>query len=106
MANGFDRAIDTDALGRELGVPVVPVVATKGTGIERLKRAVFDALDKPPSGRFPEFPDCVGRELEELSRRVDPGDDSDPRTLRVELLQTLLDPGGYHERRPGPGDPG
>ncbi|GAF94889.1 unnamed protein product, partial [marine sediment metagenome] len=56
--------------------------------------------DTPPSARHPSFPDCVRAELDGLSGSVAATEGgSDCQTSRVELLQTLLDPGGYHERR-------
>jgi ferrous iron transport protein B len=37
-------SIDVEKLGARLGVPVVPVVATKGRGIEELKRAIEEVI--------------------------------------------------------------
>ncbi|HIH69219.1 ferrous iron transport protein B [Methermicoccus shengliensis] len=47
VARARGLEIDSDALSRMLGVPVVEMVATRGEGIERLKRAVLElARDK------------------------------------------------------------
>ncbi len=43
--------VDGEALARELGVPVVAVVARKGEGIEELKRAIAAVLHDPTRGR-------------------------------------------------------
>jgi ferrous iron transport protein B len=42
-------AVDVEALARELGVPVIPVAARKGEGLDRLRTAVGAALDAPGS---------------------------------------------------------
>ena len=43
--------VDPDALSQELGVPVVPIVATKQRGVEALKQTIVDSLDSPPCNR-------------------------------------------------------
>jgi ferrous iron transport protein B len=98
IAEASGIRIDADALAEKLGVPVVPVAAVKQIGIEKLKRAIADALDARPTGRCASLPDCVCAELDGLNRSVIAAvEGSKHRTSRVELLQTLLDPGGYHE---------
>jgi ferrous iron transport protein B len=46
--------LDVPRLAERLGVPVVPTVATRGSGLEDLKAAVVRALGAP--GRFPPVP--------------------------------------------------
>jgi len=41
------QSIDVEALKRALGVPVVPIVATKGTGFEELRQAIGEVLKNP-----------------------------------------------------------
>lgn len=41
------RAIDTEQLQKELGVPVVPMVASRGQGFDDLRREIRKALDAP-----------------------------------------------------------
>jgi ferrous iron transport protein B len=92
--------VDAEALSRELGVPVIPVIATQQIGIEALRAAIVGIFDVPRSPHCADFPDCVCRELEGLSEsilRSRPNDARGP--TRVETLQILLDPGGYHEER-------
>jgi len=95
--------IDTAALSGEMGVPVIPIVATKGEGIKELKRAIVDAADTSTPTHRPTFPDCVSAELEGLTASTCLPDnnagDGFIRPSRVELLQTLLNPGGVCERR-------
>jgi len=43
--------VDAKALARELGVPVVPVVAQKGTGLDELGAAITRVLGDPARGR-------------------------------------------------------
>ncbi len=97
LAEAAGVRIDADLLARELGVPVVPVVATRRSGIKQLKRAILGAA---PVDHGPDFPECVRNELDGLRRSVRAlGHERDERSLRVELLQALLDPGGYHEQK-------
>ncbi|MEK6619200.1 MAG: FeoB small GTPase domain-containing protein, partial [Nitrospirota bacterium] len=49
LAESAGLRILPDLLAKELGVPVVPVVATTGRGIHQLSRAIVDALNKPPA---------------------------------------------------------
>ncbi|MGD2110071.1 MAG: ferrous iron transport protein B [Phycisphaerae bacterium] len=104
VAESSGIRIDTRALADELGVPVVPVVATKQTGIESLRKAIFESLDGAPSSHCSVFPDCVCAELDGLFDTIanaipaHAGQGAGGAS-RVEALQTLLSPGGYHELR-------
>src|SRR2546426_4793004 len=42
--------IDAEKLSRELGVPVFPVVASSGRGVDRLRQALLASSPSPPSG--------------------------------------------------------
>jgi ferrous iron transport protein B len=85
--------IDADRLGRQLGVPVVPIQANKGKGLDALRDAVaVAALDrKMPKG--PPFPEAFEREVETLRQAVG----TDMPVFLVRRL--LLDVGGYTEKR-------
>jgi len=48
---GTGQSVDPKALAKVLGVPVVPVVATKGHGLDELRRAVGQVLKQPQRGR-------------------------------------------------------
>ncbi len=95
--------IDAEALALALGVPVVPVVASKGIGVDSLKKAVIDALAAPVTAQCPSFPACVCSELDGLCESVGHADGECPTagapSERAALLQTLLDPGGHHEEQ-------
>ena len=100
LAEASGVRIDTAALSEELGVVVVGVVATKQIGIEALEKAIIDSLDAPCSDHCPSFPDCVCAELDGLCHSLaDGGAGEHHRASRIEAMQTLLDPGGYHESR-------
>jgi len=66
--NGHE--IDSDALSAALGVPVIPLVASKGEGLPELRRAMLEALRAAKSEakprQFAELPETFGREAERL----------------------------------------
>ena len=51
--------IDVDLLAKRLGVPVVETIATRGNGLEELKRAIVNALDAPSALPKIHWPDCI-----------------------------------------------
>jgi ferrous iron transport protein B len=58
--------IDVKQLERELGVRVVPVVASKGSGILSLKKAMLETTTATGKARKWQLPDAVHKETEEL----------------------------------------
>jgi ferrous iron transport protein B len=44
--------IDSDTLSKDLGCPVIPIVATTGEGINALKQAILDVVSGKQSGGF------------------------------------------------------
>ena len=100
LATSSGVKIDENALAAELGVPVVPLVATKGIGIEGLQKAIVEALESDCAHHCAAFPECVCAELDGLCSSLAGGDHGVAHApSRVEALQTLLSPGGYHESR-------
>ncbi len=83
--------IDVQALSRKLGLPVIPIQANKGRGIEELKNALSQVLRKPASVAGPVFPPDFEQELDQLAKHL-PADE--PRFL---VRRLLLDVGGYTE---------
>ena len=59
-------AIRCNALADELGVPVIPTVASRGTGTEELKRAMEQTRDASGKAQLWTLPEAVERETEEL----------------------------------------
>lgn len=98
LARRSGLVVDTEKLSRELGAPVVEVVATKGIGIDKLKRAIV-ATERPSSpASAPTFPPCVHEEVDGLAASVAAKRNGATWSMsRVELLQSLLGPGGRHE---------
>jgi len=99
LAEAAGIRIDARILSEELGVPVISVIATKQRGIDSLRRAICNSLDSAPSAHCSSFPDCVCAELDGLASTLADGNGKLNGPSRVEALQTLLAPGGYHERR-------
>ena len=70
--NGHD--IDTAKLGRELGVPVFPVVASKDEGVKSLREAILAATARPRQPTVPRqfcaLPDALAAEVIALSRAL------------------------------------
>lgn len=77
--NQFDMAqrqgisIDVPALIHELGVPVVPTVASTGEGLDPIKRALEIAAELPPPARRFALPPAAQQALAPLAARL--GDD-------------------------------
>lgn len=82
--------IDYERLSKQLGIPIVPVQANRGRGIDRLQQEILAAADrKIVIG--PTFPDAFQREVTVLGEQL-PG-------VEPFLVQRLLvDVGGYIEQ--------
>ncbi|MBI4716443.1 MAG: ferrous iron transport protein B [Planctomycetes bacterium] len=98
LAEAAGISIDAAVLSQGIGCKVVPVVATRQVGVTQLKQAIRDCLDTPASNRCPSFPECVCAELDGLNQSVRSNGAPATHPPRVQLLQTLLTPGGYHEQ--------
>ena len=85
--------IDIDALKSALGgVPIYPVVATTGTGLERLRHAIADIANVAPPERIVVWP-----ELTEAARRLAEGAKE---RIRFAELERLLIDGATEANRP------
>ncbi len=51
-----DLAIDTEALGKALGLPIVPMAALRKEGLDALRRAIFDVPVSAPVQRWTLMP--------------------------------------------------
>ena len=60
--------IDLPALQKELDVPIIPMVATKGVGFVELKQALSGVLPKP--GKIPPVPLSIQREADALAAKL------------------------------------
>ncbi|WP_337173918.1 ferrous iron transport protein B [Paludisphaera sp.] len=88
LAEAEGTTVDVRALADRLGIPVVPVQARRGEGLDALKAAVEKAGSVPPPAPPRVFPEEFRREVDDLAATMD----GTPRYL-VERL--LLDPGSY-----------
>jgi ferrous iron transport protein B len=94
VARSHGLAIDFARLGDRLGIPVVPVQANKGIGLEALKKAIAAAAESNTSPtRSVTFPEPLHREAEALSESL--GDDIEP----FLATRALLDVGGHAEKQ-------
>jgi ferrous iron transport protein B len=93
LAEGQGVRIDAEELSRRLGVPVVPIQANRGRGLDRLKEAIARTADAGAPSRRVAFPDEFEREVRQLRDALD---DDVPDFL---VRRTLLDVGGYTEQR-------
>jgi len=97
--NLIDRAktlgiqIDYARLSERLGLPVVPVQANHGVGLDELKQAILTASERGSLPKPVPFPEPFRTELQALSKTLGP----EVETYLVERL--LLDVGGHTERQ-------
>lgn len=66
--NGLD--LDVEGLARRLGVPVVPMVARKGQGIDSLREILLRGVPPPPTVRRWRLMPAVASVVEDLVRRL------------------------------------
>lgn len=92
--------INTTLLAERLGVPVVETVASKGRGIDDLKRAVADVLTRPTQGVAP-MPWTSAVEDAAASLKAAYERDTNRPLGRVELLRMLFDAESALPRRLG-----
>jgi ferrous iron transport protein B len=93
IARGQGITVDAARLAQQLGVPVVPIQANKGRGLEQLKEAIAGALTAAAPARMPVFPPAFESEVAGLRDIVG---DQVPAFL---VRRLLLDVGGFMERR-------
>ncbi len=81
--------IDLDELRSRLGVPVVPISASRAEGIAELKEAISEALVSQPRMRTPDWPDPVIRALNEVRAAL--SDDQLSQLDEAALLRSLFE---------------
>ena len=87
MAEQHGIRIDIPALAEALGVPVIPIVATRGTGLLELRQTLSRPLPVP--SKRPPMPVAIEREARALADQLSvPSDVAFPESL---LLLTLSD---------------
>ncbi|OOY98838.1 Fe(2+) transporter permease subunit FeoB [Solemya velum gill symbiont] len=84
------RGIDIDItmLSRELGCPVVPIVATSGEGISELKARMLDVVDNKVTGGYSlAFDETIESAASELSGMIEHEHAANRRWLAIKLLE-------------------
>src|SRR5581483_4217697 len=92
VAEGQGLRLDVSRLSEQLGVPVVPIQANKGVGLDRLKEVLAQTIIRNPQAAIP-FPEAFEREVTGLHDHI--GGGVSPFLVR----RLLLDVGGYTEKR-------
>jgi ferrous iron transport protein B len=111
VAEGQGIRIDAERLERQFSVPVVPIQANKGKGLDRLKEVLAGSVDSgngspvssqysvlrtpysvPSTSRVP-FPDAFEKEVHDLHVALGDG------VAAFLVRRLLLDVGGYTEER-------
>jgi ferrous iron transport protein B len=88
--------LDVERLSKQFGVPVVPIQANRGKGLDRLKQVLFDAVHvKALESRMPHVPFPAPFEKEVIDLHEHIGGHVSPFLIR----RLLLDVGGYTETR-------
>lgn len=95
VADARGRGISADGLAERLGVPVVPVVAQKRQGLDRLVAALSDVLREP--AQQPATPDLPPALRELVDRFVSETPDNGGPLSRPAALRALADDGGPTE---------
>jgi ferrous iron transport protein B len=93
VAQDHGLRIDAARLAKTLGVPVVPIQANRGRGLDQLRGAIADAARGGAVPRGPTFPEAFEREVAGLEAALG----GDVPLFLVRRL--LLDIGGYTEQR-------
>ena len=83
---------DYAKLSQQLGVPVVPIQANNGTGLDELTKAIRAAADSGAVPRGPAFPPSFDDAVEQLRKEL--ADDLPPVLAR----RLLIDVGGHVEK--------
>jgi len=89
IAESKGISIDVDALSRELGIPIVPTVATKGMGVDELCSTIVQVAEgkiryRPLKIKYPNTIEEAIREISSLLSRITK--DINTRWLAIKLL--------------------
>ncbi len=90
--------IDVERLSRNLGIPVVEVQANRRQGVDRLKDALVEQIDRPAREHVSPFPAEFQNEVAALTRRLETASSNGQASLPRYLVERLLlDTTGYLE---------
>lgn len=96
-AEGID--VNAGSLSAGLGVPVIPIIATKGIGVNELKQAMLRAGGSTARVRSWKMPDIVEEETEELVGLLQHHHKLDDAAAFHEALALLTSPESLEEHR-------
>ena len=90
------QEIDFDGLSKALGVPVFPMVASDGEGVDALRTALLDRAGRSGTRHvipreFNELPEAFGREAQGIERELETLFPHRQRLATAEALQLLTD---------------
>ena len=96
VARDRGHDIDTDALSKALGVPVIPMVASQGEGLEPLRQSIRSQASSPGTRHvipreFNELPEAFGREAQAIETALERHFPHRSRLAAAEALLLLSD---------------
>ena len=96
VARDRGHDIDTDALSKALGVPVIPMVASQGEGLEPLRHFIRSQASSPGTRHvipreFNELPEAFGREAQAIETALERHFPLRSRLAAAEALLLLSD---------------
>ena len=96
VARDQGHDIDTDALSKALGVPVIPMVASQGEGLEPLRHFIRSQASSPGTRHviprdFNELPEAFGREAQAIETALERHFPHRSRLAAAEALLLLSD---------------
>ena len=96
VARDQGHDIDTDALSKALGVPVIPMVASQGEGLEPLRQSIRSQASSPGTRHvipreFNELPEAFGREAQAIETALERHFPLRSRLAAAEALLLLSD---------------
>jgi ferrous iron transport protein B len=91
VARNNGHEIDTDLLSRELGVPVLPLVASEGEGVDALKQTIVKSAPPQAPKLFCEVPASIDREARELTVQLEGVFPETEHQARAEALLLISD---------------
>lgn len=95
LAKSQGTVIDVDGLAAALRAPVIPMCATRGEGLEDLRRAVDDALRNAPAER-PAVDQTIRTAASRLASELN---NANRPVTTFDVERALIDVGGHAERR-------
>ena len=98
IAESRNIQIDAKELTNQLGVPVIPICASKNQGVDDLRHALSQTPgQKQKPANLPNFPDTLTNQVQNLAQCLH--QNGKPTLSNTEVFRALIDEGGYAEQR-------